>query len=86
VDEGVPYLLFSPFYSIQLFDPWISHMQRADPQTIQKFETFNRPFRPLSRHCSSCGGEVVVASPPDTSSEGREKFFFFFFFFFFFLT
>jgi len=45
----------------------------ADKKTIQRFEAFNKPFRPFSRFCGNCGEEVCVSKAPVNSAEEEKR-------------
>ena len=43
--------------------------QYVSPQTLARYEQFNRPYRGFVRHCSGCGSEVHVTPAPVPMAE-----------------
>jgi len=57
-------------YDILPKEVWTKY---AEKKTIQRYESFNKPNRGISRHCSLCSLEILVANPPYASVEEQQR-------------
>lgn len=60
-----------PVCSVHLnIEEWSRHV---DPVLVKKFQDQNQPFRPVSRYCHHCEGEVTFAELPLNSQSEKQK-------------
>ncbi|KAI9591998.1 hypothetical protein BDF19DRAFT_388894 [Syncephalis fuscata] len=47
--------------------------QYATEEVVSRYDEYNQPYRPFSRHCGDCSEEISAIQPPDTDMDLEER-------------
>ncbi|KAI8050803.1 hypothetical protein BDF22DRAFT_693482 [Syncephalis plumigaleata] len=45
----------------------------ATEETVNRYDEYNKPYRPFARHCDECKEEVCVINPPDLNLDKEDR-------------